>query len=340
MNEDETHELMHKLLQADRVITEQQLGLEWKSKNDDLFAVLDPLVFQDEIEEEINPEGKEEHSTREGSLKETLSRNDSLTLKYKEKKGINGKMRRIFEILCIELEFLVDDKLLKLLEPLDENEQALMKLDSIFKALDVNTIQDIEVLGTYFMVNNNNDLNNEKNSTKSHPTENGSSVRLGSGKNRKRSHTVSHGPTSPKKPFNIDDSISENRSESDIEGMSLIKNKKYSLDITGSMSSNPNDDKKSNSSICDSRTMNKSKNSSNTSMSNQKEDDYGLIDPSETMIVIKKFLRDQKRNKLLDQMTTTNNDDLLNDDEFEKKLENLDNNKNKNKNNKLSSKAQ
>ncbi|KAG4091746.1 hypothetical protein H8356DRAFT_1430007 [Neocallimastix lanati (nom. inval.)] len=339
MNENETHELMHKLLQADRVITEQQLGLEWKSKNDDLFAVLDPLVFQDEIEEEINPEVKEEHLTKEGSIKEILSRNDSLTLKYKEKKGINGKMRRIFEILCIELEFLVDDKLLKLLEPLDENEQALMKLDSIFKALDVNTIQDIEILGTYFMVNNNNDFNNEKNYSKSHSTENGSSVRLGSSKSRKRSHTVSHSPISPKKPFNIDDSISENKSESDFEGMSLIKNKKYSLEIMGSMSSNPNDDKRSNSSLYDSRTMNRRKNSSNTSMSNQREDDYGLIDPSETMIVIKKFLKDQKRNKLLDQMTTTNNDDQLNDDEFEKKIENLDNNKSKNKSNKLSNKA-
>ena len=225
------------------------------------------------------------------------------------------------------------------MEPLDENEQALMKLDSIFKALDVNTIQDIEILGTYFMVNNNNDFNNEKNYSKSHSTENGSSVRLGSSKSRKRSHTVSHSPISPKKPFNIDDSISENKSESDFEGMSLIKNKKYSLEIMGSMSSNPNDDKRSNSSLYDSRTMNRRKNSSNTSMSNQREDDYGLIDPSETMIVIKKFLKDQKRNKLLDQMTTTNNDDQLNDDEFEKKIENLDNNKSKNKSNKLSNKA-
>jgi len=65
-------------------------------------------MFQDAIEEEINPELKEEYLKKNGSIKEILSRNDSLTLKYKEKKGINGKMRKIFEILCVELEFLVN----------------------------------------------------------------------------------------------------------------------------------------------------------------------------------------------------------------------------------------
>jgi len=324
MNEEETHELMHKLLQADRVINEQQLGLEWKSENDDLFAVLDPLMFQDSLEDEINPETNDDFLKKDGSIKDILSRNDSLTMKYKEKKGINGKMKRIFEILCVELEFLVDDKLLKLLEPLDENEQALMKLDSIFKALDVNTIQDIEVLGTYFIASNNTDLNpeykqyNEKINSK---LENGNSnsqvqnsLRPGS-RSKIRRYTINNS----RRISTIDDTIKD-------DDMKLLKNKRYSCDANGIIGSN--------------HGINTSKNSSIASISyqnNQKEDDYGLIDPSDTMVVIKKFLRDQKRNKLSDQLSSS--DEVLNDDDFEKKLDSIDKNKNKNKNNKLSSKA-
>ncbi|OUM65489.1 hypothetical protein PIROE2DRAFT_35114, partial [Piromyces sp. E2] len=218
MNEEKTHELMHTLLQADRVISEQQLGLEWKSENDDLFAVLDPLLFQNLVDDETNPESKEDYLKNEGSIKDIISRNDSLTLKYKEKKGINAKMRKIFEMLCVELEFLVDDKLLKLLEPLDENEQALMKLDSIFKALDVNTIQDIETLATYFMASNNVDLNSEYKqyidniNNKLQSIEGGGSSNQNSLKHnsriRTRSHTVSQN-MNKKKSNNDENSINE-----------------------------------------------------------------------------------------------------------------------------------
>lgn len=82
--------------------------MEWKSENDDLFAVLDPLLFQNLVNDEANSESKEDYLKKEGSIKDIISRNDSLTLKYKEKKGINAKMRRIFEMLCLELEFLVN----------------------------------------------------------------------------------------------------------------------------------------------------------------------------------------------------------------------------------------
>lgn len=81
--------------------------MEWKSENDDLFAVLDPLMFQNLVDNETNNENKEDYLKKESSIKDMVSRNDSLTLKYKEKKGINAKMRKIFEMLCVELEFLV-----------------------------------------------------------------------------------------------------------------------------------------------------------------------------------------------------------------------------------------
>jgi len=220
-----------------------------------------------------------------------------------------------------------------------------MKLDSIFKALDVNTISDIETLSTYFMISNNTDLNteykqyNEKINNRLLLNDNGnsssqSSLRPGSGRNRSRSHTISYGMASTKK---LDDSMGDDKSESDIDKITSLKNKRYSFDTVGSLSSNPNDDKKSNSSIQGNHLINVSKNSSNSSINNQ-NDDYGLIDPSDTMLVIKKFLRDQKRNKIIDQLASSN-DELLNEDDFEKKLEIIDKNKKKNRNSSLSSKA-
>jgi len=262
----------------------------------------------------------------------------------------------------------VDDKLLKLLEPLDENEQALMKLDSIFKALDINTIQDIETLATYFIASNNTDLNseykqyNEKINGKLQSMEynlsSQNSLKHGS-RMRMRSHTISQGMKRM--------SISEDKNTTDSEnkvrtrfrshtisqgltniGENLFEGNKAEGDILGTTPSfsstnkfGVNDDKRLNSSIpggSSNNTIN-SKTSSNNSINNQKEEDFGLIDPSDTMVVIKRFLRDQKRNKLIDQISGTSENDLLDDDDFEKKLESIDKNKKKNQDNKLSNKA-
>lgn len=46
--------------------------------------------------------------------------------------------------------FLVESKLLKLLAPLDKDDQSLMKLDAIFAALHVEHEEDIYRLATYF----------------------------------------------------------------------------------------------------------------------------------------------------------------------------------------------
>lgn len=45
----------------------------------------------------------------------------------------------------------MEDKLQKLLAPLHKDEQSLMRLDSIFKALGVDSIEDIERLTSFFI---------------------------------------------------------------------------------------------------------------------------------------------------------------------------------------------
>jgi dynein regulatory complex protein 1 len=46
---------------------------------------------------------------------------------------------------------LVEQKLLSLLEPLDTNDQSMIKVDSIFKALNVETEDDVKLLAQYFI---------------------------------------------------------------------------------------------------------------------------------------------------------------------------------------------
>ena len=44
-----------------------------------------------------------------------------------------GTVKKILEILCDEGGFLVEEKLNKLLQPLENDERSLIKLDAIFK---------------------------------------------------------------------------------------------------------------------------------------------------------------------------------------------------------------
>ena len=47
--------------------------------------------------------------------------------------------------------FLLEQKLVHLLNPLEKNEKSMVKLDSIFKALGVETENDVKLLAQYFV---------------------------------------------------------------------------------------------------------------------------------------------------------------------------------------------
>jgi len=60
-------------------------------------------------------------------------------------------LRNIIMLICDEAGFLLEQKLVHLLQPLEKNEQSMVKLDSIFKALGVETEQDVRLLAQYFI---------------------------------------------------------------------------------------------------------------------------------------------------------------------------------------------
>ncbi|KAJ3092478.1 hypothetical protein HK102_006889 [Quaeritorhiza haematococci] len=211
MNEELARELMRKVIQADSIIYEQQLGMSYTPPPDDLFKNVDPSAFKDSksnrhrkhgggtLGSSSDPTGADDDMGSHGRTNKALSyrtpsTNAAATLLMEStmlgaeeedgeeegewegddegevgvesaQQGEGGKMgrtrngqkmpsrtlKRLLELLCNEAGFLVEEKLQKLLAPLHKDEQSLMKLDSIFKALGVETVEDIEKLASYLI---------------------------------------------------------------------------------------------------------------------------------------------------------------------------------------------
>uniref|UniRef100_W5NH33 Dynein regulatory complex protein 1 n=1 Tax=Lepisosteus oculatus TaxID=7918 RepID=W5NH33_LEPOC len=147
MNEAEVKELVEKALQTDRLIHEQQLGVAW---------VRPPLPFMEHLGP-IIPQRKLKKSA--GQLAgELLSQDQDVTdtehpvSTAEDHMKISAKtVKRLLEILCDETGFLIESKLLKLLSPLEKDEQSLMKLDAIFLALGIENEEDVYKLADFFM---------------------------------------------------------------------------------------------------------------------------------------------------------------------------------------------
>lgn len=158
MNEEQVRELVHSVLEADRIIHEHQLGLPWEPPN---------LDFMD-----IPKTAEQTYGSKEQKISATQMAHEIMSgvgtddgEEDIDKSSVGGKLERqmagkklsaktikaVLELICDEAGFLVESKLTKLLAPLEKDEQSLMKLDAIFAALGVDTEDDIYLLSNYFL---------------------------------------------------------------------------------------------------------------------------------------------------------------------------------------------
>lgn len=150
MNEERVGLLAEEVLNADQVIHQQQLGLQWER----------PCLPESPVTRASSPSAARPTNT---SLSQaTLYA--SQVLSHTESEGapeeVGGAqppsyptplVRRVLEMLCVEAEFLIESKLLHLLAPLEHEEQMLMRLDSMFSALHIETEADIHKLVKCFL---------------------------------------------------------------------------------------------------------------------------------------------------------------------------------------------
>ncbi|KAI8917106.1 sperm tail-domain-containing protein [Powellomyces hirtus] len=181
MNDEIARELMRKLLQADQIIYEQQLGLPWtlSTSPEEVFRSVDPAFFHSSSPAAASAAAAALHGSRPtsgrlhsdattgaGNVPGTAN-GPRLSIAAQLLSNINlavafnahdqghpapsaSSTKKMLDLLCVEVSFLVEEKLQKLLSPLHTSEQSLMRLDSIFKALGVESMDDIETLMTYF----------------------------------------------------------------------------------------------------------------------------------------------------------------------------------------------
>ncbi|XP_063186832.1 dynein regulatory complex protein 1 [Chroicocephalus ridibundus] len=166
MNEEEAKGLMRKALDADRIIHTQQLGLPWEEPRYWFLNNVGPLkrykakrtatklaaeVLTESSSggqgEEGREKEKEEAGSREGGKEKTAKVEDRVT----QLRNISKKTaKRILELLSDESGFLIENKLLKPLNALGRQERTIMKLDSIFAALGIDSEDDLYQLVDFF----------------------------------------------------------------------------------------------------------------------------------------------------------------------------------------------
>eukprot|EP00052_Salpingoeca_macrocollata_P023217 m.203750 g.203750 ORF g.203750 m.203750 type:complete len:662 (-) comp21985_c0_seq10:109-2094(-) len=136
MNKETVVELATDVLEADRAIHEQQLGLKWVPPAADIFD--DKFDYGGSQTKSATGAVEDLMSTQQHAL----VRGGSITA---------ATVKKALNLLCDEAGFLVDGKLSALLEPLEKKAQSMMKLDSIFKALGVENEEDVFRLASYFV---------------------------------------------------------------------------------------------------------------------------------------------------------------------------------------------
>ncbi|XP_068792824.1 dynein regulatory complex protein 1 [Struthio camelus] len=167
MNEEEAKRLIRRAFDADRIIHTQQLGLPWEEPRYWFLNNVGPLKhykakrtamkLATEMltegrcggqEEEEGEKGKEEMACGEGGRENPEDAEDRVTpLQNVSRKTI----KRILELVSDESGFLIESKLLRLLQPLGKHERTLVKLDSIFNVLGIDSEDDLYQLVDFFL---------------------------------------------------------------------------------------------------------------------------------------------------------------------------------------------
>jgi len=188
MNEENAKTLVKDVVEEDKIIHEHQLGLPYQEPNLEFLKNVGPLQVAENVKKRSAVQLVEEIlSTSSTSTGNSLSQKSGLETQgvaeskhtsslmdvdTGQKEFSNSKIKDMLELLCDESGFLVESKLLKLLSPLQKDEQSLMKLDAIFNALGIETEDDIHFLASYFFkVVDGNDGDDDDASDENSPAE-------------------------------------------------------------------------------------------------------------------------------------------------------------------------
>ena len=155
MNEHEVRALINKIIQADRVIHMQQLGIAWEPPTDPIFG------FSEKSGQSQTGAGNNTSimdSSKHGMSKSEFEGDQSVVTgtqggantsniqqAYDYKVSI-AKIKNVFKLLINECPFLIDDKAYAESEGKPVKEQFTIQIDSIRKSLGIDNMDDVELL--------------------------------------------------------------------------------------------------------------------------------------------------------------------------------------------------
>ena len=152
MSEEKVRKVAEAICCVDQVIYKQQLGLNW-SAPPPVDSPLQPLFTKMEhVSQATMYVSQFLSDTGEESEKPTAVNGHILGLTTSADRTILPSLiKEVLALVAKESSFLIEPKLSRLLAPLQKEEQMLMKLDSIFKALEIETESDVHKLVKFFI---------------------------------------------------------------------------------------------------------------------------------------------------------------------------------------------
>uniref|UniRef100_A0A3Q2PAA2 Dynein regulatory complex protein 1 n=1 Tax=Fundulus heteroclitus TaxID=8078 RepID=A0A3Q2PAA2_FUNHE len=152
MLEAEVKQLAERALATDSAISHQVFGLSWKQPDLSLLELPSPIRPWKPAPEETQPvlqRRKSSQGTTDGSAESDIKSSDMMGKtegaavsvgcgpEWEEEKRSKEMQKEMMELLCSETDFLMEAKLLKLLAPLVDEEQAGVKLGSLLYTLGI-----------------------------------------------------------------------------------------------------------------------------------------------------------------------------------------------------------
>lgn len=156
MNEAEVRALIAKIIQADKVIHVQQLGIPWTPPTDPIFGLAETGAGSSQLgpsgQAGINTSAVD--SSKHGISKSEFVDDQSMvtgqqhTNKGEESRISIEKIKNVFHLLIMEAQFLIDDKTHEQCasNQISDNAAFKMKVDAIRKTLGIDSMEDIELL--------------------------------------------------------------------------------------------------------------------------------------------------------------------------------------------------
>ena len=134
MNQQIVKELARKVLDADRIIHEQQLGWTWQAPSQDM-----------QEGEEGEAEGEAAAAAADPAADEALRK----ALLDDVASSADSNKVAMLDLVCEEGGFLVEDKVKDVIASLQPEEAKLVQIDNIFKALSISSAEDVERLYSF-----------------------------------------------------------------------------------------------------------------------------------------------------------------------------------------------